>query len=209
MSRVSMIVVSARLLRKTQNAVRKSTSDFKKALKATKKSPSEASNNTLVEMFEELEIEVLDARTMIRQAEKQGFKTETLRALVEEGERVMKEKAMVRNEPLKKGNTGEKEGEGSEEEEEENEFRTVSGSAEDKREKKGEEEVEEEEDGESDRNETRRQGSHGHFRSRLPDVQRQRRDTGDDCHWGTSLVGGWNRLLHLRHTEAISLAGQV
>ena len=65
MSRVSMSAVTARLLRKTQNAVRKSTADFKKALKLTKKSSSEATNEKLVEIFEELEIKVLDAGTMI------------------------------------------------------------------------------------------------------------------------------------------------
>ena len=113
-----MIAVTARLLRKTQNAVPKSTTDFKKALKLTKKSPSEATNEKLMEIFKELEIEVLDAGTMIRQAVRQGFRTETLRALVEEGRNVMKERVMVRNEPLRKGNTVEGEEEESEDEDE-------------------------------------------------------------------------------------------
>ena len=118
MSKVSMISVTSRGLRRTQKVVRKATAEFKKAVKETKKNPSEATNERLVEMFRELEIEILDAEAIVRQADRQGFKTETLRALTEEGRNVMKERAMARSEPLGKEGASEEEGEESEDEEE-------------------------------------------------------------------------------------------
>ena len=79
---------------------------------------------------------------------------------------MMKERVMVRNEPLRKGNTVEGEEEESEDEDEGEEGERE----EDKNDKRGEEEIEEE-DGGYDVNDARRQGSSRSSESRISAAQ--------------------------------------